>query len=249
MHSRDWASGNFVDHSKFKAQPGYVRGLFTDISDRLAAIFYGFTSGETTDGVKKLPFTTQASAPDALADNIYLYGKDVAGKVELHAKDEDGNEIRMTKAGALNVDISNNALLTGDQTIAGVKTFSSSPIVPAPTTDLQAATKKYVDDTAPSLGAWASKSANTSYQAETDLFLVVSNELTSSSGGTAAVTIYSDASNPPTTARASMLNVVNSGTVSTISESATIPVKAGDYYKVVNSGDVASQIINIIPLS
>jgi hypothetical protein len=35
---------------------------------------------------------------------------------------------------------------TGDETIAGVKTFSSSPIVPAPTTDLQAATKKYVDD-------------------------------------------------------------------------------------------------------
>jgi hypothetical protein len=35
---------------------------------------------------------------------------------------------------------------TGNETIAGVKTFSSSPIVPAPTTDLQAATKKYVDD-------------------------------------------------------------------------------------------------------
>jgi len=40
------------------------------------------------------------------------------------------------------------ALLSGDQTIAGVKTFSSSPVVPAPTTDLQAATKKYVDDNA-----------------------------------------------------------------------------------------------------
>jgi hypothetical protein len=37
---------------------------------------------------------------------------------------------------------------TGDETVAGVKTFSSSPIVPAPTTDLQAATKKYVDDNA-----------------------------------------------------------------------------------------------------
>jgi hypothetical protein len=35
---------------------------------------------------------------------------------------------------------------TGDQTIAGVKTFSSSPIVPTPSTDFQAATKKYVDD-------------------------------------------------------------------------------------------------------
>lgn len=36
--------------------------------------------------------------------------------------------------------------LTGNETIADVKTFSSSPIVPTPTTDMQAATKKYVDD-------------------------------------------------------------------------------------------------------
>jgi hypothetical protein len=38
--------------------------------------------------------------------------------------------------------------LTTDQTIAGVKTFSSSPVVPTPTTDMQAATKKYADDLA-----------------------------------------------------------------------------------------------------
>ena len=38
--------------------------------------------------------------------------------------------------------------LKGAQTIAGVKTFSDSPIVPAPTTDMQASTKKYVDDQA-----------------------------------------------------------------------------------------------------
>lgn len=36
--------------------------------------------------------------------------------------------------------------LSGNQTIADVKTFSSSPIVPTPTTDYQAVTKKYVDD-------------------------------------------------------------------------------------------------------
>lgn len=36
--------------------------------------------------------------------------------------------------------------LTGAQTIAWVKTFSSSPIVPAPTTDMQAVNKEYVDD-------------------------------------------------------------------------------------------------------
>jgi len=36
--------------------------------------------------------------------------------------------------------------LTEAETIAGVKTFSDSPIVPTPTTDTQASTKKYVDD-------------------------------------------------------------------------------------------------------
>ena len=35
--------------------------------------------------------------------------------------------------------------LTGNQTVAGVKTFSSSPLVPTPTTNFQAATKQYAD--------------------------------------------------------------------------------------------------------
>lgn len=35
--------------------------------------------------------------------------------------------------------------LVGNQTVAGVKTFSSSPVVPAPTADGQAANKQYVD--------------------------------------------------------------------------------------------------------
>ena len=35
---------------------------------------------------------------------------------------------------------------TSNQTIAGVKTFTSSPIVPTPTTDMQVATKAYVDN-------------------------------------------------------------------------------------------------------
>jgi len=37
---------------------------------------------------------------------------------------------------------------TGDETVAGIKTFTSSPIVPTPTTGTQAATKAYVDSTA-----------------------------------------------------------------------------------------------------
>lgn len=44
--------------------------------------------------------------------------------------------------------------LSGAQSVAGVKTFSDSPVVPTPTTDYQVATKKYVDDNSGSLGSW-----------------------------------------------------------------------------------------------
>jgi hypothetical protein len=41
---------------------------------------------------------------------------------------------------------------SGNETIGGIKTFTLSPIVPTPTTNFQAATKKYVDDTVASGG-------------------------------------------------------------------------------------------------
>lgn len=46
------------------------------------------------------------------------------------------------------VKVNDTVKLTGNQTIAGIKTFSSFPITPslAPTTDYQVANKKYVDD-------------------------------------------------------------------------------------------------------
>ena len=43
---------------------------------------------------------------------------------------------------ALNGKVNNS----GNEVISGIKTFSSSPIVPTPTTDMQSSTKKYVDD-------------------------------------------------------------------------------------------------------
>jgi phage-related tail fiber protein len=50
--------------------------------------------------------------------------------------------------GSANITVSDNTAvkLTGNQTIAGVKTFTSSPIVPTPTADFQVANKKYIDD-------------------------------------------------------------------------------------------------------
>lgn len=46
----------------------------------------------------------------------------------------------------LTEDFENSVLKSGDETINGIKTFISSPIVPTPTTDFQVATKEYVDE-------------------------------------------------------------------------------------------------------
>jgi hypothetical protein len=47
----------------------------------------------------------------------------------------------------LQVGLVNNAVQkTGNETINGVKTFVTSPVVPTPDEDMEAATKKYVDD-------------------------------------------------------------------------------------------------------
>ncbi|HAC70117.1 MAG TPA: hypothetical protein DCF41_00180 [Arcobacter skirrowii] len=57
--------------------------------------------------------------------------------------------------GSSNITVSDSTAvkLTGNQTVAGIKTFSSSPIVPTPTTGTQVANKAYVDS--PSGGAWS----------------------------------------------------------------------------------------------
>lgn len=76
------------------------------------------------------------------------------------------------------------------------------------------------------LGSWATKNDDTVYQAGSDGFVVVYSGSTDTN-----VTIYTDASNPPTTARSHIYG--GGGTL----VSATIPVKRNDYYKItLNSG-------------
>ena len=52
---------------------------------------------------------------------------------------------QQAQASAASVDVNNIVHRTDNETIAGVKTFSSSPIVPTPTTGTQAVNKDYVD--------------------------------------------------------------------------------------------------------
>jgi hypothetical protein len=60
----------------------------------------------------------------------------------------DGVEAGADVTDATNVAAAGAVMNTGDETVAGVKTFSSFPVTPssAPTTDYQTANKKYVDD-------------------------------------------------------------------------------------------------------
>lgn len=68
-------------------------------------------------------------------------GSNTHDQIDSHISDTDNpHSVTASQVGAV--------ALTGNETIGGIKTFSSSPIVPTPTTDFQTATKKYVDDNA-----------------------------------------------------------------------------------------------------
>jgi len=90
----------------------------------------------TFDGDFVAPQTTDDLTEGST--NLYMSG---AEKAKLA-----GVEALADVTDAANVASSGAVMNTGDETVAGVKTFSSSPIVPTPTTNMQTATKLYVDD-------------------------------------------------------------------------------------------------------
>ncbi len=89
----------------------------------------------------------------SIADLVLSFPDFQAGAViDPEEFDQNNNEI-MAKTNELVSQVNDlvtmdveNVKLIGNQTIAGVKTFSSPPVVPTPTTDMQVSTKKYVDD-------------------------------------------------------------------------------------------------------
>ncbi len=107
------------------------------------------SSGQDAGNGQHLQVTLQEQADLGTgAEGATILGSQtVSGKGELVYTDEDDNDIQITAGGILNA-----CNLAGNQTVAGVKTFSSFPVTPssAPTTDYQVANKKYVDDSVPS---------------------------------------------------------------------------------------------------
>jgi len=101
--TRDWDESDPIDHTLNSKWPAEIREVMVDVSERLTATFYGFSTGETLVGAKNLPFNVQGSDPGATASQIKVYSKDVSAKAELFFQDEDANVIQVTSAGSLNI--------------------------------------------------------------------------------------------------------------------------------------------------
>ncbi|MCM8784565.1 MAG: hypothetical protein NC818_07390 [Candidatus Omnitrophica bacterium] len=147
-----------------------------------------------------------------------------------------------------------NVKLTGNQTIAGVKTFSSIPVLPAsdPTADNEATRKKFIVDkfdtstghdhdgtnskkiSGNQFGSLESKNINTVYQALTDGFVICRLYGDGSTEQRQDAVGYTDNSNPPTTAVASA-SMQYATSVNIRDNSFCMPVKKNDYWKVVRT--------------
>jgi len=109
--------------------PARLREMKTQVREIISVDHKMASSGQHADTGKHEKVTLlTGSAPTHGADKVILYGKDVGGKCELFARDEDGNEVQITSAGKVNA-----VRLADAQTITGVKTFTNGFIVPLDT--------------------------------------------------------------------------------------------------------------------
>lgn len=128
-HTRTWnaayeaSPANSQDASQGAAR---IREVKVDVKERLAL---DHVMDETDDDGyhKQVTLEEQAVAPGNLANKFRLYAKESDSKSELFVKDEDGNELQVTKAGKLLLLDTNNAWTAG-QGMARVSVAYSSPL-------------------------------------------------------------------------------------------------------------------------
>ena len=247
-HTRDWneslpAGSDVISHGDDE-----IRATKLDIRERMA-VDHIWNDSTTTDGYhKKVTLKEQSSDPTTLTDYGILYTKDVNGITELFYKDSSGNIKQLTTGGKLNVSATEAVLLTEDQTIAGIKTFSAgqkTDTISENTTDSgvtidgclikdgKAADSDKLDGydynstSIKPFGSWTSKSVNTVYHADTDGFVVCCGYV----GTEGWVKGFTDSSNPPTTQRAYQ-GWLGTGFVYI---NFCMPVRKGDYWEVTTS--------------
>ena len=134
---------------------------------------------ETVTGVKTFsasptvptPTTNSQVANKAYADSMAAPDATTSAKGIVQLTGDLGGTATAPTVPGLAAKANNNAVvhLSGDETAGGIKTFSSSPIVPTPTTNTQAANKAYVDSTAAAAAPDASSSTKGLVQLTGDL--------------------------------------------------------------------------------
>lgn len=106
-----------------------------------------------TGAVREVTVETDTGAL-RVHDGITVGGKRIATEAEVNKKLGEQTHT-IDQVDGLQEALDSKVELTGDQTIAGTKTFSTPPVVPEPTADNHAVNKAYVDgmqdDTAASI--------------------------------------------------------------------------------------------------
>ncbi len=113
-------------YSAIKTVSDQIKNATTAASNTAAIV-----GGNLGDIVDKIQEVDGAKVPTTRTVN----GKALSGDITLDATDI-----------GIATDLADKVSLTATETIGGTKTFSVSPIIPTPDADMEAATKKYVDD-------------------------------------------------------------------------------------------------------
>lgn len=148
-------------------------GAIKTVSDQIknattaASNTAAIVGGNLGDIVDKIQEVDGAKVPTTTTVN----GKALSGDITLDAADI-----------GIATDLADKVSLTEDETIGGTKTFSVSPIIPTPDADMEAATKKYVDDTTIELG----ETSSTAYRGDRGKTAYDHSQTTGNAHGTTA---------------------------------------------------------------
>lgn len=214
----------------------------------MATISRGYSFGSTEQ--------VTAAKLHSLVDSASISGiatADLSNSSVTNAKVSDVSCAKLTNcadlpsgSGVFPVANTNACLLSGNQTVAGIKTFSSFPLTPSsdPSSAYQVANKNYVDDRALVVSsATASYSGDTTYLAAKNLFI---SGYTSYDSTPKTIELLTDAGNPPTTVKSRQQTGINSANTQL---SGHMIVKRGDYWQVAVSGAGVTVTISVTELN
>ena len=223
------------------------------LDDYIRETRYGFAERLNVDHVFALTGTSLSDADTGYHRDIHFYSTTATDPIldfvttggvdELRYTDSAGSAVQFTSAGSFNVALLTSKTITTptltspvlNTGVSGTAVLDEDDMASNSATKIatQQSIKAYVDTQIAAavpdddaFGAWASKSNNTSYLAESDGFVVA---MTNDSA--AQLSIYTDSANPPTTLRVSERR--DYATTNCI-----CPVKKGDYWKTTGASTV-----------